>query len=162
MRVYFYTHNRLQRLASQFWNYQCFMYSTPTMFAVVTFYLFQQCLKEKYCQCLFRMKFLRKQKETCQTWIHIISYILACVPFINVVLVDCLKYKTLLWACSSNVWMIYFEHKAFDSSESRKFEMNGERLLKGRNFILRLSMLTCMHAQRLHSAHHFDIRAFQV
>ena len=41
------------------------------MFAGLTFFLFQQCLKEKYCQCLFRVKFPRKQKETCQTEISI-------------------------------------------------------------------------------------------
>ena len=43
----------------------------PPMFAGLTFFLFQQCLKEKYCQCLFRVKFPRKQKETCQTEISI-------------------------------------------------------------------------------------------
>ena len=131
-------------------NVLCIM--PPPMFAVVTFYLFQQCLKEKYCQCLFRMKFLRKQNETWQTWIHTyIIYETRSLGYSVALFVSEISppkksgHFCQLFPVMFERNLIHVEYNAFEMSESGKLkgcQMNG-KLVKRKKVYMRLWMLTC-------------------
>ena len=152
-KIFQHTHNWCRGYP---WNYLCFMYFSTPMFAVVTFYLFQQCLKEKYCQCLFRMKFLRKQKERCQTGIHTCEIWNTRGHFYQLFLVMFFLHPIFEGTAFERYDMRYM-HLNEVKVESCSFKLMAS-LLEGRNFIWE-ALNADLHTQRLQ---HFDIRAFQV